>query len=238
MSPTTLRKAPLSGARLVAVVTGAASLLLATLFLLLGTGLLWADSRKDDDGYFSTAHERVATTTHAIATDDLEIDGALTLNKGLYGKLRLEVDGTKPVFAGIARSRDVDAYLDGSAHATLTDLEVRPFRPHYRENPGTLTPKAPGEQSFWAASTEGAGERTLTWDVEDGDWSVVVMNADGSRGVDARVSAGASVPLVDDLGYGFSIASLVLVILGGTLIVEALRRRPRPSSPDGSASGA
>ena len=64
------------------------------------------------------------------------------------------------------------------------------------------------------------------------------MNADGSRGVNARVSAGASVPLVDDLGYGFSIASLVLVLLGGTLLAEAFRRRPRPSSPDGSASGA
>ena len=69
--------------------------------------------------------------------------------------------------------------------------------------------------------------------------SVVVMNADGSRGVDARVRAGASVPLVDDLGYGLSIASLVLVLvlvlIGGTVPAEALRRRPRPSSPDGSA---
>ena len=236
--PATTLKPPLSGGRLVAVVAGVTSLLLATLLLFLGTGLLWADSRKDDDGYFSTAHERVTTKTYAIATDDLEIDGALTLNRGLYGKLRLEVDGSKPVFAGIARSRDVDAYLEGSAHATLTDLEVRPFRPHYRSNPGTLTPEAPGEQSFWAASTEGDGERTLTWEVQDGDWSVVVMNADGSRGVDARVSAGASVPLVDDLGYGFSIASLVLVLLGGTLLAEALRRRPRPSSPAGSASAA
>lgn len=234
MSATT-RKAPLSGGRLAAVVGGITSLTIAALLLLAGTGLLWADSRKDDDGYFSTPRERLVTTTHAIATDDLEIDGALTLNRALYGKLRLEVDSAKPVFAGIARSRDVDAYLDGSAHATLTDLEVRPFRPHYRHNAGTLAPGQPGEQTFWVASTEGAGARTLTWDVEDGDWSVVVMNADGSRGVDARVSAGASVPLVDDLGYGLSIASLVLVLVGGTLLAEALRRRPRPSAPDGSA---
>jgi len=234
----TTRKAPLSGGRLAAVVGGITSLMLAALLLFAGTGLLWADSRKDDDGYFSTAHERLATSTHAIATDDLEIDGALTLSEGLYGKLRLEVDGDKPVFAGIARSRDVHAYLQDSAHATLTDLEVRPFRPHYRNDPGTLAPGRPGAQTFWAASTEGDGERELTWKVQDGDWSVVVMNADGSRGVNARVSAGASVPLVDDLGYGFSIASLVLVLLGGTLLAEAFRRRPRPSSPDGSASGA
>jgi hypothetical protein len=236
--PATARRPPLSGGRLVAVAGALTSLLLAAVLLLLGTGLLWADSRKDDDGYFSTDHERLVTRTYAIATDDLEIDGALTLNKGLYGKLRLEVDGAKPVFAGIARTRDVDAYLDGSSHARLTDLEVRPFRPHYRADPGTRSPGRPGAQTFWAASTEGAGERTLTWDVEDGNWSVVLMNADGSRGVDARVSAGVSVPLVDDLGYGLSIASLVLVLFGGTLLAETLRRRPRLSSPDGSASAA
>jgi hypothetical protein len=226
MSATT-RKAPLSGGRLVAVIGGATSLLLAAFLLLAGTGLLWADSRKDDDGYFSTARERMATTTYAIATDDLEIDGALTLDKGLYGKLRLQVEGDQPVFAGIAPSRDVHAYLGDSAHATLTDLDVRPFRPDYRDEPGTVAPARPGAQTFWAASTEGSGERTLTWDVEDGDWSVVLMNADGSRGVDARVSAGASVPVLDDLGYGFSIASLLLVILGGTLLAEAVRRGRR-----------
>ena len=161
----TTRKAPLSGGRLAAVVGGITSLMLAALLLLAGTGLLWADSRKDDDGYFSTSHERLVTSTHAIATDDLEIDGALTLSEGLYGKLRLEVDGDKPVFAGIARSRDVHAYLQDSAHATLTDLEVRPFRPHYRNDPGTLAPGRPGAQTFWAASTEGDGERELTWKV-------------------------------------------------------------------------
>ena len=50
----TTRKAPLSGGRLAAVVGGITSLMLAALLLLAGTGLLWADSRKDDDGYFST----------------------------------------------------------------------------------------------------------------------------------------------------------------------------------------
>ena len=84
--------------------------MLAALLLLAGTGLLWADSRKDDDGYFSTARERVTTATYAIATDDLEIEGD-AIGDALYGKVRLEVDGAKPLFAGIARTRDVDAYL-------------------------------------------------------------------------------------------------------------------------------
>ena len=75
--------------------------MLAALLLLAGTGLLWADSRKDDDGYFSTAHERVTTTTYAIATDDLEIEGD-AIGDALYGKVRLEVDGDQ---AAVRRHR-------------------------------------------------------------------------------------------------------------------------------------
>ena len=96
------------------------------------------------------------------------------------------------MFVGIARTRDVDAYLDRSAHATLTDFEVDPFEaelPHHRRR--LAAPAAPGTQSIWAAKATGAGTQTLTWDVEDGDWSVVVMNADGSAGVDTDISVGA-----------------------------------------------
>jgi len=33
--------------------------------------------------------------------------------------------------------------------------------------------------------------KTLTWKVRAGDWSVVLMNADGSRGVTADIDLGA-----------------------------------------------
>ena len=95
------------------------------------------------------------------------------------------------MFVGIARTSDVDTYLDRSAHATLTDLEVDPFEaelPHHRRR--LSGPAAPARQSIWASSASGGGTQTLTWDVEDGDWSVVVMNADGSAGVDTDISVG------------------------------------------------
>lgn len=221
--PSSARSQPLTGGRLAAVVGGAATLLLASVLLLAGTGLLWADSRKDEDGYFSTSHERVETSTYAIATDDLEIDGD-SIGDDLYGRLRLQVSGERPVFAGVARTSDVDAYLRQSAHATLTDVEFGPFEPRYRDSAGSTAPGRPGARSFWAASTEGSGERTLSWDVKDGSWSVVVMNADGSPGVDARVSAGASVPFLDELGWAVSIASVLLGILGALLVTVGVRR--------------
>ncbi len=39
-----------------------------------GASLLWGDSQKDEQGYLSTATERFATTTYAMATEKLDVD--------------------------------------------------------------------------------------------------------------------------------------------------------------------
>ena len=160
-----------------------------------GAGLVWASSKQDDAGYYTTATERFATATSAIATDDLDVDGV----PGALGKVRVNVNSAngKPVFAGIARTRDVDAYLLGTAHTTLTDVDVDPFEPSYRTRRLRARPRRPADQRFWVATSDGS--KPLDWKVKDGTWSVVVMNADGSAGVDARVSAGASLPWLDEL---------------------------------------
>jgi hypothetical protein len=137
----------------------------------------------------------------------------------------------KPVFVGIAPTRDVDRYLHGTSHELVTDVSYSPFNADYARQPGTSLPLSPGAQHFWAASDHGSGERTLTWDVEEGDWSVVVMNADGSRGVDAGVSAGADVPFLSSVGWGLTIGGLVLLVIAATMTVVAVRVREPAAVP-------
>jgi hypothetical protein len=237
MTPTSKK---LSGGRLAAVIAGGSLALVGLMLALAGAGLLWAEDHKDRDGYYTTGTERYSTDTYAVASESLDIDG-IPYGDEVYGKVRLKVQGNDgaPVFVGIARSDDVDAYLAGTAHATLTDVDYSPFEPAYRTTAGDRAPARPGTQSFWVASAEGTGTQTVNWNVDNGDWSVVVMNADGSRGVDAGVSAGANVPLIGDLALAASIAALVLLLGGGSLLAGGLiRPRPRPSSPVGSASAA
>jgi hypothetical protein len=236
MSSTTVSSPPVSGGRLAVVIAGALIGLFATLLLMAGGAVHWADGKKDDDGYFSTRSERFATTTYAIASDDLDVNG-IPLGEDHYGKVRVKVGdrGGKPVFAGIARSRDVDAYLASSAHATLTDLDFSPFKADYRTSGGQRRPAPPAAQDIWVASAQGPGTQTLDWTVKDGSWSVVVMNADGSAGVDAGVSAGVSVPFLDDVELWLWIAAAALLALAGAMIAAGLRLRRQPSSPDGSA---
>ncbi len=83
---------------------------------------------------------------------------------------------------------------------------------------------------------QGAGEQSLVWDVEEGNWSVVVMNADGSAGVDAGVSVGASVSFLDEVGKISMTTGFILLILAGGLLYVGVRQRPQ--SPLGSTDQA
>jgi hypothetical protein len=213
---------------IVAIVAGAVIGLVAVALLIGGGVLLWGDGHKDDDGYLSTSAHRFATSTYAVSSGnmDLNLDApGWLIDRDRYGTLRVKAtpQSGKPVFVGIARTAAVSSYLSGTAHASVDDLDFWPFRVTYRAHPGSQHPLPPAEQGFWAASANGAGTQAVTWKVRDGNWSIVVMNADGSRGVDARVSAGATVPFLATAGWWTLIAGLVVLAGAAGLVVVGVR---------------
>jgi hypothetical protein len=223
----------LRGARIAALVSAALIAVLSLGLLAAGGWGLWGDSPKRDHGYISSGYHRYMTRAHAIATDNLDVglDGPLGLiDHSAYGSVRLKVTpgSDKPVFIGIARSRDVDAYLGRTSRDVVADLDFSPFRVDYDRAPGEARPSTPDSQHFWAASAQGSQTQTLTWDVADGNWSVVVMNADGSAGVDARVSAGAKLPWLTAVGWGTLGAGALGLIIAGLISVLAARS-PQPT---------
>jgi hypothetical protein len=222
--------------RIASIIAASVAGLFSLGLLAAGGLLLWGDSQKDDQGYIHTASHRFHSDTAALATDnlDLNLDGVdAVMNQDRYGKIRVRVDSRtdKPVFVGIAPTRDVSDYLRGTSHALVTDISYPEFRADYEAQPGSASPAAPAAQDIWAASDHGTGMQTLTWDVEDGDWSIVVMNDDGSRGVDAGISAGANVPFLSSVGWGVTIGGLVLLVFAATMTVVAVRVRPRVAVP-------
>jgi hypothetical protein len=209
--------------------TAGALIAALALLLMLGGGVaLWGNAQKDDDGYFSTGSDRLATTTRALATEGLDVglDGpGWLMDTDSFGKVRLTVDphANKPIFVGIAHTRDVSRYLRQSAHATVTDVSYSPFRAAYRTHGGERRPGSPADQRFWATSAQGSGPQQLTWDVEHGSWSIVVMNADASPGVDAGVSAGANVPILSTLAWSLMGGGLLLLAASGALVFAGAR---------------
>jgi hypothetical protein len=215
------------------VVGGSIAAIVAVVLIAAGALALWGESKKDADGYLSTGTERFTTAGRALASErlDIEIDDKHWL-AGVedVGDTRLKVASAngEPVFAGVAPQRDVAAYLRGVEHTVVTDIDSSPFSARHRERDGARAPAPPAEQDFWAASVEGAGPQTLRWTPDTGDWSVVVMNADGSPGVSADVSAGAEVAFLAALGWSLSGGGVLLLVAGGALIVRGVRPRRRP----------
>jgi hypothetical protein len=229
------------GARIALVVTGAVTGLLAAGLLAVGGVALWGESEKDSDGYLATDSHHFTAGTHALASEslDIDLDGAEWLmDREDFGDVRVEVapQGDEPVFVGIAPTDQVSRYLSGVAHTSVSDVDSWPFDASYDESTvaGDRAPARPGEQRIWAASVQGAGTQTLEWDVEDGDWSVVVMNADGSRGVDAEVEAGAKVPYLSEIGWTAAGTGAILLIGAVALLVAGIRR---PRNGSGAQTG-
>ncbi len=225
-------------------VAGGIAALLSLLVLAAGGALLWVESEQDDSGYLSTGVHRVATPGAALATEDLDVDldgaGGL-LDAGDLGTVRVQARSAsgEPIFVGVARSAEVEDYLRGVARATVTDIDVRPLTTELREVPGRRAAAPPAAQRIWRASVTGSGERTLDWDVEDGEWSIVVMNADGSPGVRADVRGGLRIPSLAPIGWGLLAGGTLLGAGALALLVLGLRAPapPRPPSPRAPAPG-
>src|SRR5215213_5532226 len=218
-----------TGARTAAIAIASLLAALSLAAFALGGVALWGDAQRDDQGFLSTATHRYTTTSSVLTTKDLDVEGDVPRwvagDDDIYGTLRLRVESRhgEPVFAGIARTDDVDRYLAGTAHTEVTDIDTDPFQAKYAQHPGGRTPAAPAGEDLWEASTEGTGRQTLDWDVTDGNWSVVVMNADGSRGAD--VSSGVSIGFLDDLAWGLLVGGGLLLVGAAGVAYAGLRRR-------------
>jgi hypothetical protein len=230
-----------NGTRIALIVTGGLATLVAAGLVALGALALWGDSQKDSEGYLSTNTHRFEAGSRALATENLDLDlgdADWIAQTNDLGDVRIAAaprDG-KPLFVGIARTSDVEDYLAGVPHTTLTDVESSPFRADYAGHAGQRHPVAPEHAGIWAASSHGNGEQTLDWTIEDGDWSVVVMNADGSLGVDADVSAGAKVPFLDELGWGaIGSGSFALIMAIGLFVLVLRRSRDEALTPAAAA---
>jgi len=231
-----LGRAVLSTGRVILIVLGSIVALLGLGLAAGGSFLLWTDLTQRDGGYLTTPTERFGTSTYALTREKLEVDAGGSdwiWNDNWLGKVRIRAEGAsaKPLFIGIGPEPAVAGYLGRVAHADVEDIDLDPFRVTYRQVAGAAPKRPPTAQNFWAASASGQGRQTVTWEVREGDWSVVLMNADGSRGVAAEVDLGAKLSFLIWVAIGVLIGGALLLGGGIALIVLAARRPPPPAAP-------
>jgi hypothetical protein len=233
----------MSAGRVALIVLGSIGVLFGLAVMAGGGFLLRADRTQRDDGYLTTPTERSATPTYALTRTRLTVDTegpGWVLNDNWFGKVRIrgESPGSKTLFMGVGPQAEVAKYLATVAHANVQDIDFDPFRATYLSVTGGAPEAPPTEQHFWAASASGVGTQTLTWKVRDGDWSVVLMNADGSRGVAADIDLDAKLSFLLWVAIGLLIGGALVTGGSTALIVLAARTRrlPPPSSVPSTAA--
>jgi hypothetical protein len=193
-----------------------------------GTLLVAADVVRGSDGYYTTAPVELETPGYALVTSNLEIrndSGIIGLPERVLGTIRIEAsaDGAD-VFVGIADSDDVATYLRGVGRSTVVDPLDENGDPAYVYVEGVSPRVPPGEADIWKVSAAGAGTQTVRFAPAEGDWTLVVMRADGTASVRSSVSVGATLPLLNDFGFCLLAGGLVLFAAGSVGLWLALRR--------------
>ncbi len=224
--------------KVLVIVGGGLLLLIAIGLLTAGAGLGLAHlTQTDDGGYMTATVDDLDTGTAAIVAEDIVLTADPEtpgwVRSALGADVRVVVDPAgvdQEVFVGIAPQRSVAAFLGGVAHARIVDFQTAQV-PVLEVTAGAADAIPPGDESFWAASASGRGTQTLEWAMTDGEWSIVVMNADGSPGVTATATVGLKLALIKPLVGILITAALLVAALGIVAVVRAIPTHSDKSLP-------
>lgn len=217
--------------RIFALVAGLMGLVSAVGMLVAGGAVLAVDSSWREDGYLTSDEIPLTTTGHAVAADRIDLEDIEPWwpdLDGLLGKVRIRATSTQqssPVFIGVAPADRAADYLSGVDHSTLT--EIADPATEYVHHPGGAPVMDPAESDIWTSQASGTGTQSLNWPLSDGIWTVVVMNADGSSGVDVSTDIGAEVPINRPVAIGLLVTGAVLGAVAIALVMIAVRRARR-----------
>lgn len=217
-----------SAARLWGWVLLTTILLLSSATALAGAAIIVVDrSQRDGTGFLVDDREYEVNTESIAVTASAEqlfaYETELDVFNEFVGPIAIDVaprDGSN-MFVGLAREADVDRYLTSVWHDELavTDTGI-----DASTHQGAKSVAEPGSQDFWAQSLEGERTLKLKTSLDDGDWKVVIMNADAEAGVVADVRAGGRFESLVWVGVGTlstGLTGLAAAIAG----IVAMRRR-------------
>jgi hypothetical protein len=184
--------------------------------LIAGTVVIWTTGRhRNAEGFITTSTSDVSTDSYALTSTQLDLSAIRNdwLPASWLATIQVTASprGDAPMFVGIGPADDVAVYLDEVAHDEFTRIADGDVT--YLRHAGDAPPAIPSEQGFWVADAEGNGSQSLTWDIEPGQWTVLIMNANATPDVAVGFSTGARTPW---LLVG------IAILLGGGLFCAAV----------------
>jgi hypothetical protein len=179
------------------------------------------------DGTVDSGSHRISSSRTALVSSTADV-GDISDVADVVGDPRIQVTakpaGDKAAFVGIGPAAQVERYLAGAPIDEVTDFEVDPFKLERRPRGGSERPARPGDQRFWVAEGTGRDAATLRWKLRDGDYRLVLMNADASRGLAVDGDVGVTLDHVDTVAWVL-VGGGALLLLGGLATIGLAVRR-------------
>jgi hypothetical protein len=194
----------------------------------------------DEEGFIVSGVKGVSSPSYAIVFQDMDVHIDYEASRALRAMgseivFKVEAEGgdpSKPVFLGVAQDSYAASYLGEVEYDRLVSgrWEYDPFVDDFPEytlsrHPGQAPSGPPTVHSFWVAHKSGAGSQVLTWSPTTGSYWLVVMNEDASAGVDVDVKLGVRVPLLESLGTILLASGIIIGLIGGFIVYQAVVRR-------------
>src|SRR6185312_16037296 len=191
------------GVRLIRAAIGVLLVLLAVPLMLAGGGLWLVDQHKTADGTFAARLESVQAPGRAIVVTDVDalLRADAPFARGGRSTLSLSAHGPGGLlFLGLGPYDQIEQYLAGVAQTRISQVRLSrgPLPVDRTDIVGELAPQRnPFEEPFWRATStglirDGKVEDALTWSpatTRGQRLAVVIMNADGSPGVEVDLFA-------------------------------------------------
>jgi hypothetical protein len=221
-------------------------IVLGAVFILCGLGAAipaaFLTGIAGNDGRISSGYETLGSSTPALVSETEHVSAGGDVPTSGFGATTVTVsarNADEPIFLGVARSSDVERFLEGVAYDEVRDLDIRPLRVTTTRHDGASSAPPPEEESFWLASATGDNP-TLEWQVEEsGTYRLVMMNVDGSAGTSAELQLGVEIEGLRGLGVGAIVAGVLSFLIGLALLIWGIRTKvpPRPAATTGYPGG-
>ena len=192
------------------------------------------------DGYIMTGVERLQSNSYAIVFEDIDInidDDSERIAQRFSNLVtfKMTAESNTPgeeVFIGLIQDNSAQGFLEDVEYDRLVgrNWEYDPWSSNFPDytlvhSDGTRAAVTPLVLSSWIEHASGQGEQTITWNPVEGNYWVIVMNADGSAGVDADFQMGVKTPLLKSIGDILLTAGLAIGLIGAYLVYIAVNRR-------------
>ena len=203
-----------------------------------GAAVLYYNSGTDSEGYQISPAYEVRSSANAFVLPVAPLQGSTfgwlgDDNTGAAKWIVTAADGGKQVFMGWTQAADGSAYVRNFSYELPAQFWSWRVDAYYSKinvpsttivNPG-MPARSPENESLWLDSVVTAGNATIYWDPtweQSADMKMlIIMNADGSSGVNADLQLGFKVPILTWLPYLLIPLGIVFCV-GGYLL---FRRR-------------